>query len=135
MSVLETNDKKQLLKKSWQQREALEHEVTLLSEKTEKVLTNTLIIGGSLAVSYLLMRQFFKSKKKTGKKSKAVAKGAELEEEHTEHHPSFFSSVASEIGMALATQLTAFLLEIAREKLVEYLESHTPVKKEKDADS
>ena len=127
MGVLESNDKSQLLKRSAQKREALEHEISLFSDKTEKVLTNALIIGGSLAVSYLLMRQFLKTKKR---KRPKTLKEPEHEEGYSvlEQQPSFVSSIASEVGTALAGHLTAFLLQLAKEKLTEYLESHSKSK-------
>src|SRR4051812_38988265 len=50
--------KMNLLKRSAKHREELENEVRLLSSRTESILTNALIIGGTLAASYFIVRQF-----------------------------------------------------------------------------
>ena len=63
-----------LLKKSAKHKKGLEDEVKLLSENAEKIVTNALIIGGTLALTYLLISQFSKSKSKgeiQGKKDKS----------------------------------------------------------------
>lgn len=131
MELIETNDsKKNLLQKSAQQRAALEDEVKILSERTEKMITNTLIIGGALVVSYFLVRQLSGSKKKKAKVKKMTLvrepkEGVELEPEESAA-PSFMS----EIGGAVASQITAFLLTLAKEKLMEFLASQAEKKKE-----
>ena len=73
MELLETNDPKGvLLKKSAKHKKELEDEIKLLSEHTEKIVTNALIIGGTLALTYLLISQFSKSKSKGKSKSKKI---------------------------------------------------------------
>ena len=49
MELLETDDpiKGQLLQRSAKHREQLEEDARLISEKTEKMLTNALVIGGA----------------------------------------------------------------------------------------
>jgi len=136
MQVKESNDpKEELLKKSAKHRQELEEEVKLISERTERVITNALIIGGTLAAAYFLMRQFSGSSPK--KKKKAVAPRIKLvnaKEEGGEaeiaEEPSA-PGIVSQIGTALASQATVFLLSIAKEKLMEYLESQFE-KKEKN---
>ena len=123
--------KRALLRKSSLYKEQLEGEAKLLSDKAQKVLVNALVIGGALAVSYLAISQFLKSPKR---KSKFKGKSIQLisaPQEETEHEPvqeSKISRMASEIGSAMASQATAFLLSIAREKLMEYLQSKTEKK-------
>lgn len=119
--------KKSLLKKSSLYRDQLEGEAKLLSGRAEKILTNALIIGGALALSYIVVSQFSKSSKRKskvrGKSIKLVSAPAEEEFEHEPVQESGISRMATEIGTAVASQATAFLLSIAKEKLVEFLQS------------
>ena len=63
MELLETDDaKSSLLKKSAQFKKGLENEVQLLTDNTQKIVTNALIIGGTLAVTYIVVRQFSREK-------------------------------------------------------------------------
>jgi hypothetical protein len=90
------------------------------------MLTNALIIGGALALSYIVVRQLSSSrKKKKHKKNKKVTASAipvstdDDDEEDEDESPSLLSSIGSQI----ANQATAILIDIARQKLVDYLES------------
>jgi len=47
-----------LLQKSARHREQLEDEVKLISERTEKIIINALVIGGALAATYFLVSRF-----------------------------------------------------------------------------
>ena len=73
---LETDnpEKGQLLQRSEHHRELLEEEVKLITERSEKIITNALIIGGALALTYLLVSSFSGS----GKKERAKAKKIKL---------------------------------------------------------
>jgi len=135
MQLLESEDpKNELLKKSASHRQKLEDEVKLISDRTERIITNALIIGGTLAAAYFLMRQFSGSTPK--KKSKSPAAkiklvNANAEEEETEMvTESSAPGIVSQIGTAIASQAAVLLLSIAKEKLAEYLESQFE-KKEK----
>ena len=136
MELLESNDpKSELLKKSAMHRQELEDEVKLISEKTEKVLTNALIIGGALALTYFAVRQFSGSKKKTKhkvKKLKVVRESNGVVDDEEEDDSPVAPGIVSQIGTALASQATVFLLNLAKEKLSEYLESKLS-KDEKEA--
>lgn len=125
MELVESKDiKMELLKKSAKHRQELEDEVKLISEKTEKMITNALIIGGTLAAAYFLVRQFSsaKPKKKTKvPKIKVVQSKASDVEQVVEEASS--PGIVSQIGSALASQATIFLLGIAKEKLSEYMHS------------
>jgi hypothetical protein len=122
MSSQQTDDpvKSQLLRKASQQREDLGDEWKELSERTEKILTNALIIGGVLALTYIFVRQFSGKKSKKSKVKKAAAK-PEAGNEPDEEPPA--SSVLSHIGTALLSQATVFLLNMAKEKLSEYIQA------------
>lgn len=138
---LETDnpDKGQLLQRSAHHRELLEEEVKLITEKSERIITNALIIGGALALTYLLFSNFsgsgkkekVKAKKAKSKKAKSdvgmVEPDAEVEAEQTQE-----AGFVSQIGSLLMAQATGFLLSIAREKLVEFLQSQTAKKDNTD---
>jgi hypothetical protein len=135
MELLESDDpvKSQLLQKSTRHREALEEEVKEITGRTEKIITNALIIGGALAVTYYLVRQFSKPAKKTKSKIRkpqtVVASAPEGEEEEVSEAPNPLTSVMSQIGTTLASQASVFLLTLAKEKLNEYLESQAAKRK------
>lgn len=132
MELLGTDDpiKGQLLKKSARHREQLEEEVRLISERTEKILTNAVVIGGALAVTYFLVSRFSGSKAK--KKSKVakikLIQGREKEELQTVPSEPEAPGIISQIGTALASQATVYLLSLAKEKLAEYLEAQAEKK-------
>lgn len=130
MELLESDDpKRRLLKKSASQKAALEDEVNLLSARTEKIVINALVIGGALAISYILVRQLGKKqKKKKVTKSLAVTALPEQEEEESQTSSKFVDALTG-IGTMMASQATAFLLALAKEKLMEYLEKELPEKK------
>ena len=127
MQLTESNDpKEELRKKSERHRQELEEDVKLISERTEKIITNALLIGGTLAAAYFIMRQFSgsssKKRKRVVPKIKLVKANEESGEVETIEEPSA-PGIVSQIGTALASQATVFLLTIAKEKLLEYLES------------
>ena len=124
MNLPESNDPKEaLLRKSAMHRHELEEEVKVISERTERIITNALIIGGTLAVAYFLVRQF--SGSSSGKKTneKKVVSNAEKSESGESAEANSTPGIVSQIGTALASHATVFLLTIAKEKLSEYLKS------------
>lgn len=133
MELLETDDpiKGQLLQRSAKHRAQLEDDARMISENTEKILTNALIIGGALAVTYFVISSFSGSKKK--KKSKTaeirLVHGNSIDEQRqpiaTEPQA---PGMISQIGTALAAQATALVLSLAKEKLMEFLESQAAKK-------
>jgi len=131
MELLETQDphKRKLIEKSERHRQALEKEVKAVSERTERVLKNVLIIGGSLALAYFITSQFYGSRKK---KKLKVAKAAPgnltprvIEQEDTQ------PSLLARVGGQFVNQATFLLLQVAKDKLVEYLAE----RKKKDENS
>jgi len=135
MELLETQDpeKKRLIETSDRHKHELDREIKALSDKTERVVKNALIIGGTLALTYLIVSQFGSGKTKR-KKVRTKTKGkvkqtllddntdAGLEEESVSYSPPSF---LSQIGERVATQATALLLGIAKDKLAEYLSNRT----------
>lgn len=125
MELLESDDpKSKLLKKTALQRQVLEDEARLLSERTEKTITTALIIGGALLTTYFLVRQFSGSNTKSkGKAKKLKIVTQNTDSDHSIESESHSPSVVAQIGTALASQATVFLLTLAKEKLFEFLES------------
>jgi hypothetical protein len=125
---LENSDdiKMDLLKRSAKHREDLENEVRLLSARTETILTNALIIGGTLAASYFIVRQFTgrtgRTKKKLRTRAKALTVLPAMSKAEPEEEVDDSPGIMSQIGTALASQATVFLLGLAKEKLAEYLQ-------------
>ena len=129
MELLESQDpqKKKLIETSERHKRALEKEVSSITEKTDKMVTNALIIGSSLAATYFLVSLLSGGKKKKRRKKvvKVVkASGEEsdsVDELEEEDHSG--PSIIGAIGNRLLSQASVMLLEIAKEKLFEYLES------------
>lgn len=125
MELLETQDpdKKKLIESSERHMQELQKEVKAMSDKTEQVVKNALIIGGTLAITYLIVSQLGggSSKKKSKKvKSKIVQEENEESIDNDQDSyspPSFFS----QLGDRVVSQATLVLLDIAKDKLAEYL--------------
>jgi hypothetical protein len=133
MELLETQDpeKKRLLETSDRHKHELEKEVKAISDNTERIVKNVLIIGGTLAVTYFLVSSLGSSKRKKKKATQSEATGettATSEPSNSSYSPPSF---LSQVGERFATQATALLLGIAKDKLTEYL-SH---RKQKDENS
>ena len=117
--------KGQLLRKSAHHREQMEEDVKLISERTEKIITNALIIGGALAATYFIVSRFSgsKSKKSKLKKVRLVKEEDSADQVVVEAAEPEVPGVIAQIGTALASQATVFLLNIAKEKLDEFMQS------------
>jgi hypothetical protein len=130
MELLETQDpeRKRLIETSDRHKRELGKEVKSLSDKTEKTLKNALIIGGVLAVTYLVVSQLSSSgkKKKRAKTKVAVTNGVEdlIEEDET-------PSVFTQMGAKIADTATVVLLDLAKDALAEFLKN----RKQKDGNS
>lgn len=126
MELLETQDpeKKKLIESSERHRRELEKEVTDLRSRTEKILLNTLIIGGALAVTYFAVRSFTGGgKKKKSRKAAAAMHPGETPEEVEASRDDGQPTILSKVGTALLSQATFLLLDMAKDKLTEYLQS------------
>lgn len=127
MELLEIQDpeKKKLIESSERHKRALEKELSLLAEKKTRMVTNALVIGGTLALTYFVISSIAKKKRKKKKlrlaaiKEETGADHEDLEVEEEEKEP----SELGKMGIHLLTQVSAMLLGLAREKLSEYLES------------
>lgn len=127
MELMDTDDpiKSELLMKTARHREELEDETRAITERTEKIITNAIVIGGALALTYFLYTQFSGSKKKKVKKKQAVTDAEDDEEEET----SSSSNILSQVGTALVSQGGVLLLSLAKEKLGEYLRAQADKEK------
>jgi hypothetical protein len=137
MELMDTDDpvKGKLLRKSEHHREQLQDDVKLISEKTEKIITNALVIGAALAATYVLINAFSgsKSKKKKGKVAKIKLVQGDKDDVATvpqEEDVAVVPGIVSQIGTALASQATVMLLSFAKEKLSEYLQSQAAKKED-----
>jgi hypothetical protein len=130
MELLETQDpeRRRLIETSDRHKRELEKEVKSLSAKTEKTLKNALIIGGVLAVTYLVVNQLSSSskKKKRAKAKASVTNGVDdpIEEDET---PSVFSQISAKV----VDTATVVLLDLAKDALAEFLKT----RKQKDGHS
>ncbi len=131
MELLETQDpeKKKLIETSDRHRRAMEKELSDLTQKTDRALKTALIVGGSLALTFLIISAL--SKKRRKKKKKLALEAAAqagltpppAEEDDEDDSPSILSTV----GNQLLNQASIILLDLARQKLKEYLASrNTP---------
>lgn len=133
MELLEGSDeiKRELLRKSAKHREEIEGEVRLITESTERIITNALVIGGSLALTYFIVKQLSGSSSKKSKHRKKVklveASSPEVVEVESEEPSS--PGMINQIGAALISQASVLLLNLAKEKLSEYLQSATAPEK------
>ncbi len=130
MELLESDDPKaQLLRKANLQKEALNKEVKVFSDKTEKALKTALIVGGALAATYLVYRLFSEGGAKKKKKKVALVNPIQADgTEEEEGRDSVMSGVLARIGTVLASQVSVFLLSMAKEKIGAYLENRAEKK-------
>ncbi len=136
MQLLDPDDlKMSLLNKSSRLKGELEQEVKNISERTEKVIINTIIIGGTLAATYFLVRQFSgsKSKNKNKVRKKKIVSDSVLDDEEDQAQESSIPGIASQIGGTLVSQASSLLLTLAKEKLVEYFEAQAEKKNHDNA--
>ena len=134
MELLEKDDpiKSQLLEKSAHYRDELEQDVKLISDRTQRILTTALVVGGALALTYLAVRQFGGSSKGSKKKLKTkkikLVNAAAADDDEEETVVASAPGIVAQIGTALASQATVFLLQLAKEKLNDYLQSNAEKK-------
>lgn len=131
MELLETQDpeKRRLIETSDRHKHELEKEIKGISDKTEKVVKNALIIGGILAVTYLLVSQLGSSRKKKKRAQVKLSETDSVEAQEIEEieTPGVFSAIGSKI----ADTATVVLLDLAKDAVAEYLKN----RKQKDINS
>jgi len=136
MELLESDDmKSQLLRKAAKHREELDGDVKFISDRTKQIATTALVVGGSLALAYLLVRQLSGgSKKKTVKVRPRKIKLVRQDDNDGEVQTVEASSpgIITQMGTAIASQATVMLLNLAKEKLMEYLQAQAEKKENND---
>ncbi len=125
MELLETQDpdKKRLIETSDRHKRAMEKEIGDLTEKTDRMLKNALIIGGSLVVTYFVISALSQKRKKKKKKiaNAEAAKTGEGMDPVVDDEVDDGPSVLGQVGTQLLNQASLVILDIARQKLSEYL--------------
>jgi len=121
MELLETQDpeKRRLLETSNRHRQEMEREIKDVSQKSERVLKNALIIGGALSLTYIIVSQLSSSKAKKRKLRKDKVDENLVNEEPADESP----SLLSKIGDRAINMASVILLDLAKEKLSEYLQN------------
>jgi arginine decarboxylase-like protein len=135
MELLDSDDpiKGLLLQKSALHREQLEEDVKLITERTEKIVINALIVGGALAVTYYLVSKFSSSKSQSKKSKAKKVKWVNQETDDAEvvvHSEPDAPGIVAQIGTALVSQATVILLNLAKEKLEEFLQAQSAKNKD-----
>lgn len=126
MELLETQDpeRTRLLETSDRHKKAMEKEIAEITKKTDRALKNALIIGGSLAVTFLVISALSKKRKKKKKKRalEAAAKAGEpTDSPDSEQEDDDGPSVLGQVSKQILNAASVVLLDIARQKLSEYL--------------
>src|SRR5260221_7559119 len=110
MELLETQDpeKKRLIESSLRHKQEMERQVKDISDRSEKMLKNALIIGGALALTYVVVNQLssHKTKKRKVRKIQAVSSTSNADEVEDES-----PSILSQMGDKLVNTATLFLLD------------------------
>jgi hypothetical protein len=128
MEFLESQDpeKKKLIEASERHKRALEKGVSDLSNNTQKVLTNALIIGGVMALSYIVVRQLSSSGRSKKRKKKAkvtVVQPSVSTADDEDYEETDSPGLLADLGTIIANQATVVIIDFARQKLLELLES------------
>lgn len=120
MEILERQspEKKRLLEEVELHKKAMAGEIQSISNRTTRMATHALLIGGAVLVGYLLVQQAAGSSKKSKKKSPPVEG-----DQPTPEPPS--NPLWRMISARVMDTATVFLLEMARQKLAEYLSSRS----------
>ena len=127
MELLETQDpdRKRLLETSDHHKRAMEKQLNEMTKKTDQMLMNALIIGGSLAATYFIISTLSSKRKKKKKKiaEAAAAVAGESPVQAVEEEDDDEPTLLSKVGTRLIDQATVILLDLAKQKLAEYMAS------------
>ena len=127
MELLETQDpdRKRLLETSDHHKRAMEKQLNEMTKKTDQMLMNALIIGGSLAATYFIISTLSSKRKKKKKKiaEAAAAAAGESPVQAVEEEDDDEPTLLSKVGTRLIDQATVILLDLAKQKLAEYMAS------------
>lgn len=113
------NSRQQLEQLSRNQEEGLEKELSDLAEKGKNIATQALLVAGGIALVYMIYRAFDSDSGKSKKKKKSAIKVIEDNDNEGVEEQSWFG----EISTTLAKEAALFLLVMAKDRLVDYLNS------------
>jgi hypothetical protein len=121
MELLETQDpeRRKLMEAAEQHKRELQRQVDQVAARGEQAIKTALIIGGALAVTYLLVSQLTRTRVKGPKLKKAVTGEAAVAEQPEA------PSLLAEVGGKVVNAATLLLLDLAREKVSEYLKNRS----------
>lgn len=128
-NISNKKEKKDLERASEEHKHAFEEELSEALDKGKRIATSALVIGGGFALSYYLIRKMTGGSTKKIKKIKGKGSQQDVKEVVINRKPSVFSTV----GNVVLTEIAVFLLAIAKEKLIEYLENQREDANSKDA--
>lgn len=117
--------KEELQQSSHQYREAIGENVDVMIRKIERIAFSAVLIGGSLYLTYKLVSLLLNTEKKGGKKKKSE----ETDDDST------VTGFTDRVSNALLEYVTIFLLNIAREKLGEFMKEDQPDEKSLQPDT
>lgn len=113
---MENKDKKEQLQiQSEEFKRNIENEVDKIASHAEEVGKKVLVIGGALLLGYYLV----KALTATPENEKGKKKGLSVDQKR---HDEPAGSIVKSIVTNIADQATLFLLTLAREKLLEYID-------------
>lgn len=98
-------------------KEEIKREIGSLSDNTKQIFTTALFIGGALTLAYFAFNRVG-----TDKRKKRTSRKDEKNEDRVEGASTNSPSLFSQVGDVVIAQATLFLLDLAKEKLSEYLQ-------------
>lgn len=109
--------KADLEQSSMAHREAFENELSEAVDRAKSIGTSALVIGGGFVVSYYIIKKL--TTRKTVKKIKTTKDPDKINEVVIHKQPTVFATVRN----VVMTEIAVFLLGIAKQKLVNYIEN------------
>ncbi|UII27835.1 hypothetical protein LVD15_05270 [Fulvivirga maritima] len=110
------------IKEHWEElsekhRDNLKADIEAFVDRSKDLALGAVVIGGGFALSYYLI------KKMGGGKKVKVSKKKDYNDQTSEVTIEKQPSMLSNVGHVVLTEITVFLLAIAKEKLIQYLQN------------
>lgn len=117
MELSETHDpeRQRLVEAALQHKRGLEHEVEKIAFRSEQAIKTALVIGGALAVTYLLVKQLTRAKEQPSESERGAAPASAAQPQE----PSLLSAVGGKVVNAA----TLLLLDVVRERVSDFLKA------------
>lgn len=116
-----SRQKAALEQNSIKHREAFEHELADIMDRTKRVATTAAVVGGGFAISYYIIKKITGGKK-TVKRTISSDGNKEVNEVVIHKQPSTMTT----IGNVILTEVAIFMLGMAKEKLKVLLDKRNP---------